>query len=92
MNINFPHREPAAVAGVVIAEQGRRDQNAVHIDGRIDARGHPYYWVGFGKRLGSSLEGTDIAAIMAGSISVTPLHLNLTHFDTCNRLKDILLG
>ena len=47
MNVNFPDLAPEAVAGISIARQGRRDQNNLHIDKRIDTWGNPYFWFGF---------------------------------------------
>ena len=33
--------------------------------------------------------GTDIAAVNAGAISITPLHLNMTHEGTIRKLKGV---
>lgn len=79
MNVNFPDCDPADVQGVEVTRQGRRDQALLHIDERHDTWGHAYYWLGFQRRRSNPAEGTDLAAIYAGKISVTPLHLNLTH-------------
>ncbi|HQN52189.1 MAG TPA: 5'/3'-nucleotidase SurE, partial [Phenylobacterium sp.] len=37
-------------------------------------------------------EGTDLKAIYEGKISVTPLHIDLTHMETVNALKGVLGG
>ena len=79
LNINFPDREPDDVEGVVVTEQGRRNQDLLHIEHREDMRGKPYYWFGFRRRKSNPAEGTDLWAIYTGRISVTPLNLNLTH-------------
>ena len=49
------------------------------IDERHDTWGNPYYWLAFERRRSSAAEGTDLAAVYAGYISVTPLFLDLTH-------------
>ncbi len=79
LNINFPDRDPGAVEGTLITQQGRRNQDSLTIKDRMDPRGNPYYWLGF--RRGNSIpeEGTDLWAIYSGRISVTPLNLDLTH-------------
>jgi len=79
MNINFPDREPGEVAGTVVTTQGRRDAGLLQIDERRDTWGSPYYWLAFERRRSSTREGTDLAAVYAGRISVTPLILDLTH-------------
>ena len=78
MNVNFPDCAPGDVTGVEVTAQGKRDMQQAILDRRTDLRGNPYYWIGF-KRVQSKPEpGTDLAAIIANKISVTPLHLNLT--------------
>jgi 5'-nucleotidase len=79
MNINFPDREPEAVEGTLVTFQGRRDPGMLQIEERHDTWGNPYYWLAFERRRSSAAEGTDLAAIYAGYISVTPLILDLTY-------------
>jgi 5'-nucleotidase len=79
MNVNFPDREPEDVEAIAVTVQGRRDPGLLNIDERRDTWGNPYYWLGFERRRSAAKEGTDLWAIYGGSISVTPLFLNLTH-------------
>jgi 5'-nucleotidase len=79
MNVNFPDREPGDVAGTMVTVQGRRDPGLLTIDERRDTWGNPYYWLAFERRRSNAAEGTDLAAVYAGYISVTPLLLDLTH-------------
>ncbi len=79
MNINFPDREADDVAGVLVTVQGRRDPGLLQIEERHDTWGNPYYWLAFERRRSSAAEGTDLAAVYAGYISVTPLFLDLTY-------------
>jgi len=90
ININFPDRTPATVAGTDITRQGARDQDTLMIVDRIDARGNPYYWFGFDRIRSNPPEGTDLWAIYNGRISVTPLHLDLTHAMTAQQLSAVL--
>lgn len=78
INVNFPDVQPAAVKRVEVTAQGKRDQSLANIIERTDARGNPYFWLGFTRVLSNPPEGTDLRAIYDGRISVTPLHLNLT--------------
>jgi len=82
INVNFPDREPSKVEGIQVTQQGRRDQDYLRIEDRLDTRGNPYYWLGFKPRSFHAPKGTDIWGIRSGAISVTPIYLNLTHIDT----------
>ena len=90
MNINFPDREPEEVAGTMVTVQGRRDPGLLNIDERHDTWGNPYYWLAFERRRSNAKEGTDLAAVYAGYISVTPLFLDLTHQAMRETLKQAL--
>ncbi len=90
LNINFPDVAPEAVKGVRATVQGARDQNMLMVDARIDARGQPYYWLGFERRMSNPPEGTDLHAIYNGFISVTPLHMNLTQDAGMPALRAVL--
>ena len=90
MNINFPDREPDNVAGTMVTVQGRRDPGLLNIDERHDTWGNPYYWLAFERRRSNAKEGTDLAAVYAGYISVTPLFLDLTHQGLREELKTAL--
>ena len=89
MNVNFPDMAPEAVAGISIVRQGRRDQNNLHIDKRLDPWGNPYFWFGFERRKSNPAEGTDLWAIYRGQIAVTPLHVDLTNEPMHGSLKGI---
>ena len=56
--------------------------------------GRTYYWIGGGAPSWHPGEGTDFEAIQDGYVSITPLHLDLTHHDSIPRLKPLeeLLG
>jgi len=92
MNINFPDCEPDEVKGVEVTEQGKRDLQTATLDRRVDARGNPYYWIGFKRVRSNPPMGSDLRAIYEGRISVTPLHLNLTEHRVRDRLKPLLDG
>lgn len=78
LNVNFPDRAPEEVMGVEVTVQGRRNQGFMTIDPRIDGRGFPYFWIGYGGHPTEAPEGTDLRAVAEGRISVTPLHLDMT--------------
>jgi len=89
MNINFPPVLPDDVVGVRITEQGFRDYGNIHLVKRIDPRGFPYYWHGFGKEKPSPGHLTDLRAMHEACVSVTPLHLDMTHHQTLQALRTV---
>ena len=92
MNINFPARAPEQVTTVEVTRQGFRDAHIRHAEKRTDLRGRDYYWMGFSPQASSPEPGTDLAAFYAGHISVTPLHIDMTHMETVHRLKGLIGG
>ncbi len=87
MNINFPDAAPGEVKGIDIAAQGKRDLQTANLERRIDARGNPYFWIGFKRVRSNPPAGTDLHAIYNKRIAVTPLHLNLTEFKVVETLR-----
>jgi 5'-nucleotidase len=79
MNVNFPDRLADDVAGVEVTQQGFRDESISHLDKRTDLRGSDYFWIGYTGKLSEPPQGTDLRAIYEGRISVTPLHIDMTH-------------
>ena len=89
INVNFPNRPAAAVEGTAVTRQGRRKLGE-QIEGRIDTRGEHYYWIGPVRGEDGDPAGTDLEAIRQGKVSVTPLHLDLTHGATRAKLAEDL--
>ena len=92
MNVNFPSRPPEEVTAVEVTRQGFRDMHIRKAERRTDLRGRDYYWMGFSGQLSDPADGTDLKATYEGRISVTPLHIDLTHNPTVNALKGVLGG
>ncbi len=90
ININFPPVTPDQVAGVRVTEQGFRDYGNIHLVKRIDPRGFPYYWHGYGREVDVPGHETDLKAMHQKCVSVTPLHLDMTHYKTLAALRDVL--
>ncbi|MFQ5347075.1 MAG: 5'/3'-nucleotidase SurE [Rhodothalassiaceae bacterium] len=82
INVNFPPLDAEAVKGIRVTEQGRRDLRGLMIEERRDPRGAPYYWFGLSRTRSELAAHTDLQCIHEGWISVTPLHLDLTHAAT----------
>ena len=78
LNVNFPDCAPDQVKGMAATVQGLRDTALLDIDDRMDTRGKAYYWIGIAKRSPNPPKGTDLWAVRANLISVTPLCLDYT--------------
>jgi 5'-nucleotidase len=92
VNINFPPIEADAVQGIKVVAQGFRDYGRVGLDKRLDPRGFPYYWLAMGRMPHQAAPDTDLDAIEAGFVTVTPLHLDLTHRESMDRLRGAYTG
>ena len=92
INVNFPSCMPDEVKGIAVTRQGKRNLGFLKIDSRQDGRGNPYYWIGFERAamLEVPAEGTDLAALAAKLVSVTPLRLDRTDEAFSEKLQGIL--
>jgi 5'-nucleotidase len=79
INVNFPAMPGDEVKGVRVCRQGLRDYGRLHIVHRTDPRGYDYYWFGLGPMVQTPGHLTDLEAIADGYVTVSPLHLDLTH-------------
>ncbi len=86
LNVNFPALSREQVRGIQVTRLGRRIYRDVLIR-REDPKGRPYYWIGGEPPAGEPLAGTDIGALAAGYISVTPLTLDMTDQAQLARLR-----
>jgi 5'-nucleotidase len=90
INVNFPDCRPEEVKGVVVTPLGRRRQERLHIDKRLDGRGNPYYWIAY-SRLGPFRpeHGTDIAVLDDRCIALTPLRIDITDEPSMTKLAEL---
>ena len=77
LNVNLPDLPSSEIKGLKTTIQGkRRYENVIHV--RDDPFGEKYYWVGGQPHGGEPIPDSDIVAVEAGFVSVTPLRLDLT--------------
>ena len=86
LNVNVPYLPEAELKGYLVTRQGLRVYRDA-LDQRIDPRGRPYYWIGGEAPTGIAEEGTDVGALAAGYVSITPLQLDLTNYKAMDVLK-----
>jgi len=85
-NVNVPNLPLQEIKGWKITRQGLRIYRDELVR-RIDPRGRPYYWIGGDVPTGVPEEGTDIGALDANYVSITPLQLDLTAQDCLNEIS-----
>ncbi len=79
LNVNLPPRTADQVKGVKLTRLGRRVYSQ-SVAPMKDPWGRQIYWIGGGEISWSGEPDSDFRAIEEGYVSVTPLHLDLTHY------------
>ncbi len=79
LNINLPPRSASEIQGIRLTRLGTRvfSQSVTPMK---DPWGRQIYWIGGGDITWTGDADSDFRAIDEGYVSVTPLHLDLTHF------------
>jgi 5'-nucleotidase len=87
LNVNVPAGE---VKGVKVTRLGKRIYKDMAIKGTLPDGG--ISWTIDGELAFEESEGTDFEAVHSGYISVTPLHLDMTHHTEIERLQKAFQG
>jgi hypothetical protein len=83
LNVNVPQPWSGEVKFTRQSKKITRNQ----LNEGKDPRGRTYYWL-FEQRIDKDVApDTDYAAIFAGAVSITPLHLDPTHLESLNHLS-----
>ncbi len=78
LNVNVPDVSFDALQGVVVTRLGKRHK-AEGVVKTQNPRGQTVYWIGAAGEARDAGPGTDFHAIASDRVSVTPLHMDLTH-------------
>jgi len=79
LNVNVPNVPMSEVGHFEITRLGQRHKSEP-VTKTQDPRGRPIYWVGPVGQEQDSGPGTDFFALKNKNISITPLHVDLTHY------------
>jgi 5'-nucleotidase len=90
LNINIP---PPPYKGVRVTTLGEKRYTPEIVE-KKDPRLNSYYWIGAGEARPSGGASSDIRAVAAGFVSVTPLRMDLTDYAAVRRknLRAIMSG
>jgi 5'-nucleotidase len=88
LNINVPNVPLQDLKGIKITRKGVRFyEDKIH---RLkDPKGNSYYWIA-GKPEDDLVEGTDVWAVAHNYVSITPVHMDLTHYPSLEQIRDLL--
>ncbi|MCK5263648.1 MAG: 5'/3'-nucleotidase SurE, partial [Gammaproteobacteria bacterium] len=89
LNVNVPDLPWDKIKGIRATRLGNRHKSEGVIR-QTDPRGVPVYWVGPPGKTQDAGEGTDFYAVEQGFISMTPLQIDLTRYDSLSGLADWL--
>ncbi len=85
LNVNVPDLPLAEIRGIQVTRLGTRHVAEPTIKA-ADPRGRKIYWIGQPGPEEDAGPGTDFYAVNMGYISITPLHLDLTHYKVFEQL------
>lgn len=85
LNVNVPNLPLSLIKGVKVTHKGIRIY-ADKVTRMQDPYGRNYYWVA-GKPEDDLVEGSDVWAVAHGYVSVTPIHMDMTHYDTLEIMR-----
>jgi 5'-nucleotidase len=87
LNVNVPPAtNGVGPRGIAITRMGRRRYGDAVVE-KVDPRGRKYYWIGGEELEFVDEEGTDFHAVRNGFISITPIHLDLTNYNSFEALR-----
>ena len=90
LNVNFPHTTPDLAGPLTPTRQGVGLIQTVDVHERTDPRGINYQWLQFRRGPRENAPDTEVAAVMSGRISVTPLRFERTDEESFATLSDAL--
>jgi 5'-nucleotidase len=79
LNVNIPDPDVAPIAGIRVTNLGSRHYENF-IDSEPSQDGRVMYTIGGSDPVWTGDEGTDISAVRAGYVSITPLNLDMTDY------------
>jgi 5'-nucleotidase len=86
LNVNVPDLPLSQIKGTQVTRLGTRHQAEPMIKA-TDPRGRPVYWVGCAGPEADAGPGTDFFALSEHCVSITPLHLDLTHYQVFEQVS-----
>lgn len=87
-NVNVPCLPESDIRGIAVVRQGRA-RTIESFEKRMDPRDNTYYWMSGEKPEGLQSVDTDLGALAAGYVTITPIQYDLTRYDLLETLKSM---
>lgn len=87
LNVNVPDVPISELRGIQVTRLGTRHLAEPTIKA-LDPRGRKIYWIGAPGLEQDAGPGTDFYAVNSGYVSITPLHVDLTHYKVMDELSN----
>lgn len=88
-NVNIPAIAASSLKGIHATRLGRRHKAEPAVRAE-NPHGEPVWWVGAAGPAADDGPGTDFHAVASGYASLTPLQIDLTHFEKVTHVRDWL--
>lgn len=85
LNVNVPNLPVDDIKGYEVTRLGSR-HNAEPVVKTTDPKDQPIFWIGPAGPEQDAGAGTDFYAVNHGCVSITPLHIDLTHYKAFDQL------
>ena len=86
LNVNVPDVPENEIAGIKLTQQGKSKWDDIYEE-RKDPYGKKYYWLTGNLIQADSTLETDQHAVRSNYVSVTPIHFDLTDYETYDNMK-----
>jgi 5'-nucleotidase len=86
LNVNIPDCPLQSIAGVKVTSLSRRRFEDPIVE-KLDPRGRKYYWIAGTRVTWERHKDSDHEAIRRKIVSITPLHLDLTHYAVLEQFR-----
>jgi len=89
LNVNIPCLPEDKIKGVVVVRQGKG--NIIEsFEKRTDPRDNVYYWISGASLTGNEDLQTDVGALAAGYITITPIQYDLTRYELLDEIQKLV--
>ncbi len=86
LNVNIPDRLRASITGVQMTSLSRRRFERPVVE-KVDPRGRKYYWIAGTRVSWERHTHSDYEAVRQGMVSITPVNIDLTHYQAFEQLR-----
>lgn len=87
LNVNVPDRPLSSITGVKVTSLSRRRFDDPIVE-KVDPRGRKYYWIAGTRVAWQRRKDSDYEALRRGKVSMTPIHLDVTHYAVIDQLRE----